>query len=148
MDNIFQIKERDLGYLRCFWRLMLAIIFIAAGMWKCFILKPLGHVAMFFLNHEKPEFNFSGIFPEWLLMGIGIAIPIVELAVGLLLLVGYKIRLVLYVIGLLLLVVLIGHLLKEPLFSPLNHIFLRALIMSFIWVLPAHSDRLSVDYWR
>jgi len=140
-------KEDDLGLLRCFFRLMLGIIFLSAGIWKCFILTPSGHVAMFFMNKIKPEFNFTDIMPNGLLLAVGFGIPLIELGIGALIFFGYHIRFALYVLATLLLLVLVGHLLKEPLFSPLNHIFLRALIASFIWILPARTDKWSLDYW-
>lgn len=146
MENLSASKS-DLGWLRCFWRLMLGTIFLAAGIWKCFVLGPMGHVERFFLNPTDPKWNFGNFFPDWLLIGLGAAIAVTELLAGLLLLMGIGTRFALKVIAALLVTVLVGHLLKEPLFSPLNHIFLRGLIATFVWVLPADADKLSLDNW-
>lgn len=141
------VSKSDLGWLRCFWRLMLGTIFFAAGVWKCFVLTPMGHVERFFLNPTDPKWNFGNLFPDWFLIGLGGTIAVIELCLGFLLLLGIYSRLALQVIAVLLITVLIGHLLKDPLFSPLNHIFLRGLMAAFIWVLPVEEDRLSLNNW-
>lgn len=46
-----------------------------------------------------------------------------------------------------LLLVTYGHLLKEPLFSIMDHIFPRFILLAIVFLLPAEEDRFSLDAW-
>ena len=83
--------------------------------------------------------------PAFLLWGLGLAIPVVELLAGALLIVGWRTREALVAIGFILLIVTYGHTLSEPLYSIQGHILPRGLLMFIALVLPAAEDRFSVD---
>ena len=84
--------------------------------------------------------------PIFLLWGLGLAIPVVELVAGALLILGWRTREALVTIGFILLIVTYGHTLSEPLFSIQGHILPRGLLMFIALVLPAEQDRWSIDY--
>ena len=50
------------------------------------------------------------------------------------------------ILGIILIIVTYGHLLAEPLFSPVHHIFPRTLFLIIVLILPANEDSLSLDY--
>lgn len=117
-------------------------MFLVAGWYKCFYLTPLGHAENFFTGPYADTW-----IPHILLLVTGTAIPVVELAVGLLLVVGWRTRPALLAIGVVLVLVTYGHLLKEPLFSIKDHIFPRAALMVAVLLLPAEKDRFSLESW-
>jgi thiosulfate dehydrogenase (quinone) large subunit len=129
------------GWAHFFARALVGIIFLMAGFWKCFELTPMQHARGMFVE----GFADSWI-PTFLLWGLGLAIPVVELVAGALLVVGFRTRDALVTIGFILLIVTYGHTLQEPLFSIQGHILPRGLLMLVALALPEEEDRLSVDF--
>lgn len=123
-----------------FARGILGLLFFMAGWFKVFTLGPVGHAQRFFIQ----DFADSWI-SLWLLWSLGVSIPFVELAGGALLLVGFQVRRALIALGFLLLTVTYGHLLLQPLFDITVHILPRAILLLFLLLLPAGSDRWSID---
>jgi len=130
------------GWARMFARVMVGTLFLMAGWWKCFEVTPLAHARGGFVE------GFADTWiPTFLLWGLGLAIPVVELVAGALLVVGWRTREALVAIGTILMIVTYGHALQEPLYSIKDHILPRGLLMFIALVLPAEEDRLSVDAW-
>jgi len=123
-------------------RWMLGLLFTMAGWWKVFELSATEHARQFFVQ----GFADSWI-PEWLLWSLGVSIPFVELAAGLLLLVGWRIRETLAVLAGLLLVTTYGHTLQQPLFDIDGHTFTRFALIVFLLCQTEDSHRLSIDRW-
>jgi len=132
----------DKGWARMFARVMVGILFFMAGWWKCFELTPMAHARGAFVEGYADSW-----IPAFLLWGLGLAIPVIELVAGALLIVGWRTREALITIGFVLLIVTYGHALDEPLYSIQGHILPRGLLMLIALVLPAEEDKLSVDSW-
>jgi uncharacterized membrane protein YphA (DoxX/SURF4 family) len=130
------------GWARFFCRFMLGLIFFMAGWYKCFTMTPMGHARTYFTEPYADTW-----IPYWLLLVLGVTVPVVELAAGGLLLLGWRTQWALIALGLVLLLVTYGHLLKEPLFSITGHIFPRTALLVAVFLLPAAEDLLSVDAW-
>ena len=130
------------GWARFFCRVMLGLIFGMAGWYKCFTMTPLGHARTYFTEPYADTW-----IPHFLLLGTGVAVPVVELVAGALLISGWRTNEALAAVGFVLLLVTYGHLLKEPLFSITGHIFPRTILMVAVYLLPPGEDMLSVDYW-
>ena len=124
-------------------RTMLGLVFFMAGWWKVFTLTPAVHAQQFFLDGFKDSW-----IPDWLLWALGTAIPPIELAAGLLLLLGLWTRLTASLTGLLLLLTTYGHALQQPLFDIDGHTFTRLALILFVLMIPAETDRLSIDGFR
>jgi uncharacterized membrane protein YphA (DoxX/SURF4 family) len=124
-------------------RLILALIFFMAGVWKVFGLGPLEHARRLFVEPYARTF-----LPAWALWTTGSVVPFVELVAGALLLVGYRIRDALLALGGVLVLVTFGHLLTEPLYEFHTHVIPRTALLLFVLVMPAEQDRFSVDGWR
>jgi len=125
-----------------FARGILGLLFFMVGWYKVFDLGAMQHAEQLFVEGYRETW-----IPAWLLWGLGVVIPFIELASGALLLAGWRVREVLWAVGGLLLVVTYGHLLKEPFFDITTHIFPRAIFLLILLVLPRSSDRWSVDAW-
>ena len=123
-----------------FSRVMLGIIFLMAGWFKCFEMGPLQHADQLFVQ----PFADSWI-PAWLLLATGVAVPIVELVAGLLLVLGWRTQDCLVALGFILLLVTYGHLLQEPLYSIQGHILPRTVLLVSTFLLP--RDVFAVDSW-
>jgi uncharacterized membrane protein YphA (DoxX/SURF4 family) len=123
-------------------RLILALIFFMAGVWKVFGLGPLEHARRLFVEPYARTF-----LPTWSLWATGTVVPFVELVAGALLLVGYRTRDALLALGGILVLVTFGHLLAEPLYEFHTHVIPRAALLLFVLVMPAEQDRFSVDGW-
>lgn len=121
-------------------RLILALIFFMAGVWKVFGLGPLEHARRLFVEPYARTF-----LPTWSLWATGTVVPFVELVAGALLLVGYRIRDSLLALGGVLVLVTFGHLLAEPLYEFHTHVIPRAALLLFVLVMPAEQDRFSID---
>jgi uncharacterized membrane protein YphA (DoxX/SURF4 family) len=122
-----------------FARLVLGLIFFMAGVWKVFQLGPLEHARKYFLP-------FSDTFlPVWSLWFVGVTIPFVELAAGVLLLVGLRVREALIALGGVLVIVTFGHLLREPLFNLTGHVIPRLALLLFLLWCPRDLDWFSLD---
>lgn len=144
MNKIFGITRA--GWARFFCRIILGIIFLMAGWWKCFALTPAGHAEKYFTSPYADTW-----IPQWLLLVLGMAIPIVELTVGFLLVVGWRQGEALVAVGFILAVVTYGHLLQEALYPITGHILPRGALMAGALLLPAGEDILAVDAifaWR
>ncbi len=123
-----------------FARLVLALIFLMAGVYKVFELTPVGHVRKWFLPYQDT------FLPTWSLWCVGYAIPFVELIAGALLVIGWRIRVALVALGVVLVVVTFGHLLKEPLYPFHEHVIPRLALLVFLLVMPQADDVFSIDH--
>ena len=130
------------GWVRLFARIMLGLIFFMAGVYKVFVMTPLGHATTYFTEPYADTW-----IPHFLLLATGVAVPIVELIAGAMLLVGLRVRDALLGLGAVLLLVTYGHLLKEPLFSITSHILPRSILLATVFLLPPDEDRLALDAW-
>ncbi len=130
----------DKGWARMFARVLVGILFFMAGWWKCFTLTPVTHARGMFVEGYADSW-----IPAFLLWGLGLARPVVELVAGALLIVGWRTREALITVGFVLLIVTYGHALDEPLYSIQGHILPRGLLMLIALVLPSEEDKLSVD---
>lgn len=130
------------GWVRFFARFMLGLIFFMAGWYKCFTMTPLGHARTYFTGPYADTW-----IPHVLLLVTGVTVPVVELIAGALLLAGFRVRDALIALGFILLLVTYGHLLKEPLYSIIDHILPRFVLLAMVFLLPAEEDRLSADAW-
>ncbi|MGZ3480529.1 MAG: DoxX family protein [Myxococcaceae bacterium] len=125
-----------------FARLILALIFFMAGVWKVFSLGPLEHARRLFVEPYAHTF-----LPAWSLWATGVVVPFVELFAGALLLVGFRTREALLALGGVLVLVTFGHLVTEPLYEFHTHVIPRAALLLFVLVMPAAEDRFSIDGW-
>jgi len=132
----------DKGWARMFARVLVGIIFFMAGWWKCFELTPMQHARGMFVEGFQDTW-----IPAFLLWGLGLAIPVVELIAGALLVIGFRTRDALISIGVILVIVTYGHTLQEPLFSIQGHIFPRGVLMLIAFMLPAEEDKITLDHW-
>ena len=124
-------------------RWILGILFTLAGTWKVFILTPAVHAQKFFVEGMAGHW-----IPDWLLTVLGTAIPFVELAAGLALLLGLWTRLTATGIGVLLLITTYGHGLQQPLFDIDGHTFTRIALVFLLLLLPKGADTiLNMDCW-
>jgi len=130
------------GWARFVCRVMLGLMFLMAGWFKVFHLSPAGHAEQFFTGPYADTW-----IPGPVLWTLGVTIPFLELVAGALLIVGWRTRGALVALGGLLLIVTYGHLLKDPLFSIVQHILPRTALLVAILLLPAVDDILSVDAW-
>lgn len=124
----------------CRW--ILGLLFAMAGWWKVFELGPIEHARRFFVEGFAEHW-----IPEWLLWALGVSIPWLELAAGVLILIGLKLRHALIAVGLLLIVTTYGHALQQPLFDIDGHTFTRLALIVFLLLAGSDEDRLTLDYW-
>ncbi len=122
-----------------FARAVVGLIFFMAGMWKVFTLGPAGHVRKFFLPFQDT------FLPVWSLWLTGFTIPFVELIAGALVIVGLKTRYALVALGAVLVIVTFGHLLENPLYPFHEHVIPRLALVVFLLMVPAETDRYSLD---
>jgi len=123
-----------------FSRLILALIFFMAGVFKVFQLGPLEHARRWFLPYADT------FLPVWSLWVVGTIIPFVELIAGGLLLVGWRTREALLALGTVLVIVTFGHLLHEPLYPFHEHVIPRFTLLAVFLALHEQHDVLSVDF--
>lgn len=123
-------------------RAILGVLFLMAGWWKVFVLTPQAHAEQFFIGW----FGDSWI-PHAVLWTLGLSIPVLELAAGLLLVLGWRLRETLAVLAGLLVLTTYGHALREPLFNIDGHTFTRLALIVFLLMAPGGVDRLSLDHW-
>lgn len=122
-------------------RWIVGLLFLMAGYWKVFVLTSSEHARRFFVE------GFADTWiPVWLLQGLGLVIPYLELLAGVLICLGLRSREALIAMGLLLIVTTYGHALQEPLFDIAGHTFTRLALIVFLLLAPAGKDRYSVDY--
>jgi uncharacterized membrane protein YphA (DoxX/SURF4 family) len=130
----------DRAWAVFFCRVILGLIFFVAGVYKCFVMTPLGHARYYFVGPYANTF-----LPRWSLWLTGTTIPVVELMAGALVLVGYKTRPAALSLGGVLVLVTFGHLLKEPLYEFHTHVIPRLALLSVVLLIPREEDTLSVD---
>jgi uncharacterized membrane protein YphA (DoxX/SURF4 family) len=130
----------DRAWAIFFCRAVLGLIFFMAGVYKCFVMTPIGHARHFFVGPYADTF-----LPAWSLWATGTAVPVVELLAGALVIVGYQTRAALVSLGGVLVLVTFGHLLKEPLYAFHTHVIPRLALLIVVLLLPREEDSLSVD---
>ena len=130
----------DRAWAIFFCRATLGLIFFMAGVYKCFVMTPLGHAQYYFVAPYADTF-----LPTWSLWTTGTAVPLVELIAGALVLVGFKTRPALFSLGGILVLVTFGHLLKEPLYQFHTHVVPRLALLTVVLLLPREEDAFSLD---
>lgn len=133
-----RITDRAWAVFLC--RAVLWLIFLVAGVFKCFQMTPLRHAREFFVGPYANTF-----LPSWSLWATGMLVPIIELVSGGLVVVGYKTRPALLSLGGVLVLVTFGHLLKEPFYEFHTHVVPRLALLTVVLVLPREEDTLSLD---
>jgi uncharacterized membrane protein YphA (DoxX/SURF4 family) len=133
-------KPSDRAWAIFFCRAVLGLIFFMAGVYKCFVMTPVGHARHFFVEPYADTF-----LPIWSLWLTGTIVPVVELLAGALVLVGFKTRPALLSLGGVLVLVTFGHLLKEPLYEFHTHVIPRLALLTVVLLAPREDDTLSVD---
>jgi len=128
------------GIARFFARQTLGFIFMMAGWWKCFELTPLEHAEKFFIGPGADLW-----VPNFILWPVGTVVPIIELLAGGLLILGLFQSYALLSLGAVLIIVLYGHLLMDPLFVTVSHIFPRTILLIIIFALPQSEDVWAID---
>ena len=123
-------------------RWVIGILFLMAGYWKVFVLGVNAHAENFFIKGFAEHW-----IPEWLLWGLGLSIPYIELAIGLLVVIGLRTREALFIMGLLLIVTTYGHALATPLFDIDGHTFTRLMLIFIVLLLGWDKDKTTADYW-
>jgi uncharacterized membrane protein YphA (DoxX/SURF4 family) len=123
-------------------RWILGVIFAMAGWWKVFELGAVEHARRYFVE----GFADSWI-PLWVLWGLGLLIPYLELIAGLLVLAGLWLRWTLTTLGVLLIVTTYGHALQQPLFDIDGHTFTRLALIVFLLMAGTEQDRCTLDFW-
>ena len=122
-------------------RVILGLVFFAAGFWKVFRLGAVEHARSLFVEPYT-----SGPLPEWSLWFTGVVVPYVELIGGALMLAGWKRFAAAVGLGCVLILVTFGHLLAEPLYAFHTHVIPRVLLLIVVLAL-FDEDRLSLDAW-
>lgn len=122
-----------------FARAVLGLIFLMAGIYKVFLLGPVGHVKRFFLPYQDT------FLPTWSLWAVGLAIPFVELIAGALVFMGWLRTEAYLALGVVLVVVTFGHLLHEPLYAFHEHVIPRLALLLLLLLMPPQADRFSID---
>ena len=131
----------DRAWAIFFCRVILGLIFFMAGVYKCFVMTPLGHARLAFVEPYADTF-----LPAWALWATGTLVPVVELVAGGLVLVGFQTRPALLSLGGVLVLVTFGHLLKEPLYEFHTHVIPRLALLGLVLALPRDEDVISLDH--
>jgi len=126
----------------CLARAVLGLIFFMAGVYKVFLLGPVGHAERFFLPYADT------FLPTWSLWAVGFIIPFVELGAGALVLLGWLRTGAYLALGSVLVVVTFGHLLHEPLYAFHEHVIPRLALLLLLLLMPPEADRFSLDELR
>jgi uncharacterized membrane protein YphA (DoxX/SURF4 family) len=130
----------DRAWALLFCRSILGLIFFVAGLYKCFVMTPIGHARHYFVVPYADTF-----LPTWSLWATGTAVPVIELVAGGLVLVGFKTRPALLFLGGVLVLVTFGHLLKAPLYEFHTHVIPRLGLLTVVLLLPREEDVISID---
>ncbi|QBR82913.1 hypothetical protein E3983_00180 [Legionella israelensis] len=139
--NIIFTNERSLGLSYFTARFILGISFFNAAIWKIFILSPTQHAQQFFLI----PFQATWI-PEPLLWLLGMTIPFIELAIGILLCLGLRSKETAFLTGLLLILTTYGHSLLEPLYNISQGLTMaRVALVLFLLAIPNKNDIFSLE---
>lgn len=125
-------------------REILGLTCLMAGWWRCFgdQMSPKQHAVTFFI---MPYGEGKTWIPEWLLWGLGVSLPILELCVGALICLGLARRAAYAALAAILVIVTYGKLLMEPTFEITGHIFPRLVLLVFLWLAPPGRDVLALD---
>ena len=126
----------------CVARAVLGLIFFMAGIYKVFLLGPVGHVQRLFLPYADT------FLPTWSLWAVGFIIPFVELGAGALVLLGWLRTGAYLALGSVLVVATFGHLLHEPLYAFHEHVIPRLALLLLLLLMPPEADRFSLDELR
>ena len=122
-------------------RVILGLIFLAAGFWKVFSLGAVGHARdLFVVPYE------ASLLPEWSLWVAGTTIPFVELVCGALMVVGWQRFPAAIGLGAVLVLVTFGHLVADPLYAFNTHVIPRVILLVLAMAM-FEDDSLSVDAW-
>ncbi len=132
-------RSTNLAWALLFAREVLGLIFFMAGVYKVFVLGPVGHAQKYFLPYQNT------FLPLWSLWVVGWLIPFVELGAGALVMLGLRVRDALIALGVVLVIVTFGHLLKEPLYAFHEHVIPRLALTLFVLSFPRSADRFSLD---
>jgi uncharacterized membrane protein YphA (DoxX/SURF4 family) len=124
-------------------RALLGLVFLTAGLNKVFLLGPLEHARLYFVEPYITTF-----LPVWGLWASGTVIPILELAAGALVLVGLWRGPALLMLGGILVFVMFGHLVAAPMFEATGAILPRTGLLIALLLLPAAADKYSIDVAR
>ena len=123
----------------------LGVLFLFAGIGK--FPHPVGFAKTFLL----PAFQKTWL-PDWLVLGYGVVLPFVEVALGVLLLLGIARDAVVFSTGVLLLSLAFGEiLLSQPpqIFQNMIYLFVTAALLAASkydqWVIPCCNPRQPVD---
>ena len=122
-------------------RVILGLIFFAAGFWKVFHLGAVEHARDLFVVPYAASF-----LPEWALWITGTTIPFVELLCGALMIAGWKRFPAALGLGAVLVVVTFGHLVADPLYAFNTHVIPRVVLLVLAMAM-FQEDGLSVDAW-
>ena len=125
----------DRAWAIFFCRAVLGLIFFMAGVYKCFVMTPLGHARLAFVEPYADTF-----LPAWALWATGTLVPIVEFVAGGLVLVGFKTRPASLSLGGVLVLVTFGHPLKEPLYEFHTHVIPRLALLTLVLALPRDEE--------
>ncbi len=123
-------------------RLMLGFMFFMTGVTKVFSMGPTEHARRLFVEPYAETF-----LPTWSLWATGSAIPLIELVAGGLLLLGLFTRPALLSLAAVLVTVTFGHLLADPFFQFHGHVLPRAVLLLFVFSMPAALDIFGLDHW-
>jgi uncharacterized membrane protein YphA (DoxX/SURF4 family) len=124
-------------------RALLGLIFLTAGLNKVFLLGPLEHARLYFVEPYTASF-----LPVWGLWASGTVIPILELTAGALVLAGLWRGPALLVLGAILVFVMFGHLVAVPMFVATAAVLPRTGLLIALLLLPAAADKYSIDVAR
>ena len=122
-------------------RVILGLIFLAAGFWKVFFLGAVEHARDLFVVPYAVSF-----LPEWSLWIAGTTIPFVELLCGALMVVGWQRFPAALGLGAVLVVVTFGHLVADPLYAFNTHVIPRVVLLVLAMAM-FQEDHLSIDAW-
>ena len=122
-------------------RVILGLIFFAAGFWKVFALGAVEHARELFVAPYETSF-----LPEWSLWVAGTTIPFVELVCGALMVLGWQRFPAAIGLGAVLVLVTFGHLVAEPLYAFNTHVIPRVILLVLAMAM-FEDDGLSVDAW-
>ena len=122
-------------------RVILGLIFLAAGFWKVFFLGAVEHARDLFVVPYAVSF-----LPEWSLWIAGTTIPFVELLCGALMVAGWKRFPAALGLGGVLVVVTFGHLVADPLYAFNTHVIPRVVLLVLAMAM-FQEDNLSIDAW-
>ncbi len=122
-------------------RVILGLIFFAAGFWKVFSLGAIEHARELFVVPYAVSF-----LPGWLLWVAGTSIPFVELMCGGLMVIGWKRFPAAFGLGGVLVIVTFGHLVADPLYAFNTHVIPRVVLLVLAMAM-FQEDGLSLDAW-